>query len=362
MRVEDALGQPGRAGRVVELGGVLGERVLGLERVVALRREVLDQQHVLDERRVDALGVRPVGDQQLGAGVRDPVADPLVAVEHRHREQDRAALERGEERRRRLGRRREQHRDAVALLDAVRAQHVREAVRRGLQLAPPDLAHGAAEVLVDHRELVRRMLVAHVGGDVVVLGHLPAVLGEGFLVAGGTAHDSPLLACWTCTRELDILTADEPGADRALLRRLRPRRRRGDGRVLRAGRPVRRPGVQEAARRGAGRDVADAHRRGARAGGRAARVRRPRRLGHRALARALRVPRDRPPGGQRRLRRLPLRRRQDRRARRLVQLPQLGLAGARGPRADPRHAEARPRASCGGARAAHLHAFMAGGG
>ena len=138
---------------------------------------------MLDQRRVDPPGVRAVGDQQLGAGVRHAVADPLVAVQHRHREQDRAALPGREERRRRLGRRRQQHRDAVALLDAALAQHARVAVRGRLDLAPAHLAHGAAEVLVDHRELVRRVLVADVGGDVVALGDVPGVLLDGFLVA-----------------------------------------------------------------------------------------------------------------------------------------------------------------------------------
>jgi hypothetical protein len=38
------------------------------------------------------------------------------------------------------------------------------------------------EVLVDHRELLARVLVADVGGDVVTLRHLPAVLSARFLV------------------------------------------------------------------------------------------------------------------------------------------------------------------------------------
>ena len=117
---------------------------------------------MLDERRVDAVPVGRVGDEHLGLRVGDAVADAVVAVEDRHREQDRARLVGAEERGGRLGRRRQQHRDAVALLDAVRAQHVGEAVGELLQLAPLDLADVAVEVLVDHRELVGRVLVAHV--------------------------------------------------------------------------------------------------------------------------------------------------------------------------------------------------------
>ena len=49
MRVQDPLGEAGGARRVVELGRVVGQRVLGLEAVVAARGEVLDQQDVLDQ-------------------------------------------------------------------------------------------------------------------------------------------------------------------------------------------------------------------------------------------------------------------------------------------------------------------------
>ena len=63
-------------------------------------------------------------------------------------------------------------------------QHVGEPVGDVLQLAPVDLADVACEVLVDHRELLARMAVADVGGDVVALGDLPAVLCAGLLVGG----------------------------------------------------------------------------------------------------------------------------------------------------------------------------------
>ena len=49
------------------------------------------------------------------------------------------------------------------------------------QLTPPLVP---APVLPDHRELVARVLVADVRGDVVALGHVPAVLSAGLLVAG----------------------------------------------------------------------------------------------------------------------------------------------------------------------------------
>ena len=183
VRVHDALGQPGRARRVVELGRVLGQRVLALERGVAgLQQLVIEEQYVLDQRRIDAVLVRRVRDEDLGLRVADAVTDAVVAVQHRHREQDRAALPGAEERGRGLGRRGEQHRDTVALLYTVGAQHVREPVRELLQLAPLDAPDGPVEVLVDHRELVRRVLVADVLGDVVALGDVPLVVGDSLLV------------------------------------------------------------------------------------------------------------------------------------------------------------------------------------
>ena len=151
-----------------------------VERRVAARQQVVVEDQ--DLVGLDAAGVRRVGDEDLRLRVVDAVADAVVAVEDRHREQDRAGLEGAEEGGGGLGGRRQQHRDAVTLLYTVRAQHVREAVRPLLQLAPADLADRALEVLVDHRELVGRVLVAAVDGDVVALGHAPLVRGDGFLV------------------------------------------------------------------------------------------------------------------------------------------------------------------------------------
>ena len=138
MRVDDALGEAGGAGRVVELRGVVGRGVDDVEgRVAALEQLVVEDQHVLDQRRVDAVLVGLVRDQHLGLRVGDAVLDAVVAVEHRHRQQDRAGLVGAEERGRRLRRRRQQHRDAVAALDAVRPEHVGEAV--GELLSSPHL-------------------------------------------------------------------------------------------------------------------------------------------------------------------------------------------------------------------------------
>ncbi len=186
MGVQDALREAGRAGRVVELGGIVGRGVdaleLGVAVVEAAGLELDDLREPLDARAVG--GVRH-DDARLR--VAEPVADPLVPVEDRHRQQDRAGLPRAEERRRRLGRRRQQHRDPVAALHAALGQQPREAVGHVLQLAPVDLADRAVGILVDHRELVARVLVTDVRGDVVALGHLPRVRGTRFLV-GHVSH------------------------------------------------------------------------------------------------------------------------------------------------------------------------------
>ena len=183
--VDDALRHPGGAGRVVELrrvvgGGVLADvvgRAAG-EQAVA----VVEDEDLVDERGVEARRVGGVGDEQARLRVLEPVADAVVAVEDRHREQDRAELPGAEEDRRRLGRRREDDGDAVAALDAVLAEQVGGLVREVLELAPLELAGGAVEALPDHRPLLARVLVADVGGDVVALGHAPLVLGAGLLV------------------------------------------------------------------------------------------------------------------------------------------------------------------------------------
>ena len=137
VRVQDALGEPGGAGGVVELGRVVGGGVDGLEvRRGAGEQVVVEHDHVLDEVAVDPVGVLGVGDEHLRLRVRDPVADALVAVQHRHREQDRPRLPGAEEHGGRLGRRRQQHRDAVPALDAVVAQHVRALAPRGPAARP----------------------------------------------------------------------------------------------------------------------------------------------------------------------------------------------------------------------------------
>jgi hypothetical protein len=124
-----------------------------------------------------------VRDEDLRLRVGHAVTDPVVAVQHGERQEDRARLERSDKRGCRLGPGSEKHRDAVTDLDAVRAKDAREPVARVLELAPADLAPVAAVVLPQHRELLRRVLVADVLGDVVALRDVPPMGGDRLLVA-----------------------------------------------------------------------------------------------------------------------------------------------------------------------------------
>ena len=188
VRVDDALREPGRPRRVVELRGSSAEvstqtKSAGAASSVSGSRTSVSGAHGRSNRGAFCL----VGDEQPRAGVGEPVLDPVVAVQHRHREQDRAELPDAEEDRGRLGRGRQDDGDAVAPLDAARGERVRRPVREVLQLAPDELSRRAVEALPDHRRLVARMLVAHVGGDVVPRRHLPAV-GRADLVVAARAH------------------------------------------------------------------------------------------------------------------------------------------------------------------------------
>ena len=115
--VEDALGEPGRAGGVVQLRRVVRGGVQRLEVVVGagqqLRRE---DQHLVDQVAGHPVRVGGVGDQDPRPGVAQAVLDALVAVEHRHRQQDRAQLPGAEEHRRGLRRGGRDDRDPVAAL------------------------------------------------------------------------------------------------------------------------------------------------------------------------------------------------------------------------------------------------------
>src|SRR3954451_16485932 len=98
------------------------------------------------------------------------MADAIVAVEDRHRQEDRPELPGGEEDRRGLRGRRQHDCDAVAACDAVIGEPVRGLVGEILEIAPAELARRPVVALPDHRRLVARVLFADVPDDVVALG------------------------------------------------------------------------------------------------------------------------------------------------------------------------------------------------
>jgi len=122
------------------------------------------------------------------------VADAVVSVEHRQREEDAARLPDPEERGRGLRDLREQHRHPVAGLQPCVQEPAGEPGGHVLHVSPRELADVAVGILVDHRELPARVLVAHVDGDVVARRHVPAMRRAGLLVAlHCDAHGSPPL-------------------------------------------------------------------------------------------------------------------------------------------------------------------------
>ena len=182
VRVDDALRQAGRAGGVVELRRVVG-RGVDARRTPDRRSRAARRRGSGSGRAARATGVRRVGDERPSGREsltrwRMPSSPYRTDIESRIAPAlnvpKNAAAVSG------VGG------SSIATRSprsyAVSAQNVREAVRPLLQLTPADLADRALEVLVDHRELVGRVLVAAVGGDVVSLRHAPLVRRDGILV------------------------------------------------------------------------------------------------------------------------------------------------------------------------------------
>ena len=183
VRVDDPFRQPCRPGRVVELGRIVGRRV-GADRRGRCGRQGVraEHEHLGCPRAVEPRCVVDVGDEKPRPGIGEAMLDPVVAVQHRHREEDRSQLPHAEEDRGCLRRRREHDGDAIARGDAVGGERMRRLVREVLKLSPRELPARAVEALPDHRVLVARVLVADVRGDVVARGNVPAVRRAQLLV------------------------------------------------------------------------------------------------------------------------------------------------------------------------------------
>ena len=155
---------PGRSCRTCSTAAPGRPRRCRRSRTRSRRRRAapVDRQH-LAAPVVEARAVGLVGDQHARVGVVEAVADAVVAVEHRHRQQDRPRSSRC--------RRRSPPSRASAAARPRRARPARRRARaarwppgwRG-PAARPSSARGASpsKSLPDHRRLVARVLVAHV--------------------------------------------------------------------------------------------------------------------------------------------------------------------------------------------------------
>src|SRR5512133_179175 len=182
MRMDNAFRESRCARCVIELrriigGGVAEDRICrrAYERFFVHKQEP-------GCRSAEAAGIHRIGDDELRARIVESVPDRIVAIQHRHRKQDRAQLPGTEEDRSGLGGWRQDDRHAVSTLDPVRSERVCSLVREILKLTPDELPVRPVEALPHHRRLVTRMLVADVGSEVVARRHNPAMSRTGFLV------------------------------------------------------------------------------------------------------------------------------------------------------------------------------------
>ena len=157
----------------------------------ALGAAAAHHHQVLDRRRLVEQGRHPVavggrGHQHLGLGVVEPVHDRVVAVQHRHGEQDRLHLVGGQEAGRDLGRGRGHHRHPVPLADPQPPQGVGRPVGEPAHVAEAPALVAALVGHEAHGRAVGLVLVEHVGGQVVAGRDLPAEARGHLLVGAGT--------------------------------------------------------------------------------------------------------------------------------------------------------------------------------
>ena len=216
-RVDDALRLPRRPGRVEDVEHVLGVHRLGLEtlpagllhqavipvvaplldvdrearRLIALddddvadRRRVLQRLvgHLLERHQLPAAIAAVGGDQHRALRIVDAVAQRLRAEAAEHHAVHRAEAGAGEHGDGQLRHQRHVERDAIALLDAEAAQHVRERVDVAVEVEVGQRAPVAGLAFPDQRGLVaaRRADVAieAVGRDVQAAAAEPLGVGR----------------------------------------------------------------------------------------------------------------------------------------------------------------------------------------
>ncbi len=138
-------------------------------------------QAVADRRELGDAGL--VGDDGLGAAVRQAERQRILAEEGEERHRDEARLPRRDMGDRRLRRLRQQDREPVATPQAMGAQHVGEAVRELADVGEGEALLAMPLVEEDEGEAVAALAVADIDADVVARRDLPAEPPDHLLVA-----------------------------------------------------------------------------------------------------------------------------------------------------------------------------------
>ena len=148
-----------------------------------------DRQAELGRERGDAVDEIGGDDQHASAAVGQAVAQRVGPEELAERQRDGAGLGDREVRDRGREALRHEQPDALAARDPERAERVREPVRRLGQLAERPDPVRAAGVVLDHRRIVRDLLVRAGDADVEALRDPPAEGGDDLLVRPAGRHD-----------------------------------------------------------------------------------------------------------------------------------------------------------------------------
>ena len=179
-----------------EIGRGPRDRRIEIERAV---RSTVDRDHTFQIRNVfsnlrDLRQALCIGDQRHRAGILQPVGDRVRTEEERRRQRDRRKLVDRDMRGGDLRHLRQENRNAVAALDALRAQHIRQAVGRLLQPAEGDVVVAAIGVHMHDRDPPRIQscpAIADIDADIVIGRNLPAELAiERVVVLDLWKHDT----------------------------------------------------------------------------------------------------------------------------------------------------------------------------
>ncbi len=240
MRMQRALRRPGGAGGVDHHRRIVGGCILGREGIRsrlqkrgkagrAIRLAVgRDHQFQIGRSLAETcelLHAHGIGDQDLRAGILQPVGQRFGAEQQRERQRNRAKLVDRDMRDHRFRRLRQQDRHPVAATDTVRPQRVGKLVRQLHEGAKRHRLDTAVAVDMDNGRAMRvayRPAIADIDTDIVTSGDLPAKLAiEPVVVLDQWKHPAALQAGrqWS---GFDLRTPPSRGVKRASKSRAPP--------------------------------------------------------------------------------------------------------------------------------------------